>query len=94
MITHLIINSNNQKYLPKDYYDNPENQNFGERLYNKEKKMKEEAMEKAKLKSKKENMKKEENLTFTPKINDYNLIALKNRKKNRIQYKEEKRILK
>ena len=93
VITHLIINSNNQKYLPKDYYDNPENQNFGERLYNKEKKMKEEAMEKAKLKSKKENMKKEENLTFTPKINDYNLIALKNRKKNRIQYNEEKRIL-
>ena len=38
VITHLIINSNNQKYLPKDYYDNPENQNFGERLYNKEKK--------------------------------------------------------
>ena len=94
VITHLIINSNNQKYLPKDYYDNPENKNFGERLYNREKILKEEAMEKARLKAKKENKKKEEEMTFIPKINDYNLIALQNRKQNKMQYNEEKRIVK
>ena len=92
VINHLIINVNNQKYLPKDYY-NPENKNFGERLYNREKIMKEEAMDKARLKVLKENKKIEENNTFTPKINDYNLIALQNRKQNKMQYNEEKRIL-
>ena len=93
VINHLIINVNNQKYLPKDYYDNPENKNFGERLYNREKIMKEEAMDKARLKVKKENKKIEENITFTPKINDYNLIVLQKRKQNKMQYNEEKRIL-
>ena len=93
VINHLIININNQKYLPKNYYDNPENKNFGERLYNREKILKEEAMDKARLKALKENKKKEENITFTPKINDYNLIALQNRRQNKMQYNEEKRIL-
>ena len=93
VINHLIINVNNQKYLPKDYYDNPENKNFGERLYNREKIMKEEAMDKARLKVQKENKKIEENITFTPKINDYNLIVLQKRKQNKMQYNEEKRIL-
>ena len=93
VINHLIINVNNQKYLPKDYYDNPENKNFGERLYDREKIMKEEAMGKARLKVLKENKKIEENITFSPKINDYNLIALQNRKQNKMQYNEEKRIL-
>ena len=93
VVTHLTINTNNQKYLPKDYYDNPENKNFGERLYNREKILKEEAMEKARLKAKKENKKKEDEMTFIPKINDYNLIALQNRKQNKMQYNEEKRIL-
>ena len=55
--------------------------------------MKEEAMDKARLKVLKENKKIEENNTFTPKINDYNLIALQNRKQNKMQYNEEKRIL-
>ena len=32
VVNHLTINLNNQKYLPKDYYDNPENKNFGERF--------------------------------------------------------------
>ena len=58
-----------------------------------EKILKEEAMEKARLKAKKENKKKEEEMTFIPKINDYNLIALQNRKQNKMQYNEEKRIL-
>ena len=93
VINHLIININNQKYLPKGYYDNPENKNFGERLYNREKILKEEAMDKARLKVLKENKIKEENITFTPKINDYNLIALQNRRQNKMQYNEEKRIL-
>ena len=93
VINHLIINVNNQKYLPKDYYDNPENKNFGERLYNREKIMKEEAVDKARLKVQKENKKIEENITFTPKINDYNLIVLQKRKQNKMQYNEEKRIL-
>ena len=93
VINHLIININNQKYLPKGYYDNPENKNFGERLYNREKILKEEAMDKARLKVLKENKKIEENITFTPKINDYNLIALQNRRQNKMQYNEEKRIL-
>ena len=93
VVNHLTINLNNQKYLPKDYYDNPENKNFGERLYNREKIMKENAMEKARIKVKKENKKIEENMTFIPKINDYNLIALQNRKINKTQYNEEKRIL-
>ena len=93
VINHLIINVNNQKYLPKDYYDNPENKNFGERLYNREKIMKEEAMDKARLKVQKENKKIEENITFTPKINDYNLIVLQKRKQNKMQYNDEKRIL-
>ena len=81
VINHLIINVNNQKYLPKD------------RLYNREKIMKEEAMDKARLKVQKENKKIEENITFTPKINDYNLIVLQKRKQNKMQYNEEKRIL-
>ena len=55
--------------------------------------MKETAMEKAKAKAKKENKKIEENMTFSPKINDYNLIALQNRKINKMKYNEEKRIL-
>lgn len=93
VVNHLTINLNNQKYLPKDYFDNPENKNFGERLYNREKIMKENAMEKARIKAKKENKKIEENMTFIPKINDYNLIALQNRKINKTQYNEEKRIL-
>ena len=93
VINHLIINLDNQKYLPKDYYDNPENKNFGERLYNREKIMKEDAMKKAKLKAKLENKHLEENMTFIPKINDYNLIALQNRKLNKMQFNEEKRIL-
>ena len=93
VINHLIININNQKYLPKNYYDNPENKNFGERLYNREKILKEEAMDKARLKVLKENKKIEENITFSPKINDYNLIALQNRRQNKMQYNEEKRIL-
>ena len=93
VINHLIININNQKYLPKGYYDNPENKNFGERLYNREKILKEEAMDKARLKVLKENKKIEENITFSPKINDYNLIALQNRRQNKMQYNEEKRIL-
>ena len=93
VINHLIINLDNQKYLPKDYYDNPENKNFGERLYNREKIMKEDAMKKAKLKAKLENKNLEENMTFIPKINDYNLIALQNRKLNKMQFNEEKRIL-
>ena len=93
VIDHLIINLNNQKYLPKDYYDNPENKNFGERLYNREKIKKEEAMDKARQKVKKENKKIEENITFTPKINDYNLISLQNRRQNKMQYNEERRIL-
>ena len=93
VVTHLTININNQKYLPKDYYDNPEKKNFGERLYNREKILKEEAMEKARLKAKQENKKKEEEMTFIPKINDYNLIALQNRRQNKMQYNEEKRIL-
>ena len=46
VINHLIINLDNQKYLPKDYYDNPENKNFGERLYNREIIMNEDAMKK------------------------------------------------
>ena len=93
VINHLIINLDNQKYLPKDYYDNPENKNFGERLYNREKIMKEDAMKKAKLKAKLENKHLEDNMTFIPKINDYNLMALQNRKLNKMQFNEEKRIL-
>ena len=93
VINYLTINVNNQKYLPKDYFDNPENKNFGERLYKREKILKEEAMEKARQKAKKENKKNEDNMTFIPKINDYDLIALQNRKQNKMQYNEEKRIL-
>ena len=44
-------------------------------------------MEKARLKAKKENKKKEEEMTFIPKINE------QNRKQNKMQYNEEKRIL-
>ena len=93
VVNKLNINQNNQKYLPKDYYDNPDGKNFGERLYHKELKLKEEAMEKIKNKIEKENKEKEDNLTFTPKINEYNIIALQNRKNNNIQYNDEKRIL-
>ena len=93
VVNHLNINQNNQKYLPKDYYDNPEGKNFGERLYQRELKLKEEAMEKIKNKVKEENKAKEENLTFVPKINDYNIVALQNRKLNRIQYNDENRII-
>ena len=93
VVTHLDINQGNQKYLPKDYYDNPEGKNFGERLYEKEIRLKEEAMEKIRGKVEMEKKVKDENLTFSPKINDYNLIALQNRKNNKIQYNEEKRIL-
>ena len=92
-VNHLTINTSNQKYLPKDYFDNPENKNFGALLYDREKIMKETAMEKAKLKAKKENKLIEENMTFSPKINDYNLIALQNRQLNEIKYNEKKRIL-
>ena len=93
VVNKLNINQNNQKYLPKDYYDNPDGKNFGERLYHKELKLKEEAMEKIKNKIEKENKEKEDNLTFTPNINEYNIIALQNRKNNNIQYNDEKRIL-
>ena len=93
VVNHLDINQNNQKYLPKDYYDNPEGKNFGERLYQKELRLKEEAMEKIRNKVEKENKLKEENLTFTPKINDYNIVALQNRKNNNMKYNDEKRIL-
>ena len=93
VVNHLDINQNNQKYLPKDYYDNPEGKNFGERLYQKELRLKEEAMEKIRNKVEKENKIKEENLTFTPKINDYNIVALQNRKNNNMKYNDEKRIL-
>ena len=93
VVNHLNINQNNQKYLPKDYYDNPEGKNFGERLYQRELKLKEKAMEKIKNKVKEENKAKEENLTFVPKINEYNIIALQNRKLNRIQYNDENRII-
>jgi hypothetical protein len=93
LVNHLDINQNNQKYLPKDYYDNPEGKNFGERLYQKELRLKEEAMEKIRNKVEKENKIKEENLTFTPKINDYNIVALQNRKNNNMKYNDEKRIL-
>ena len=93
VINHLNINPNNQKYLPKDYYDNPEGKNFGERLYQKELKLKQEAMEKIKNKLEKENKLKEDNLTFVPKINDYNIVALQNRKIKKMQYNDEKRIL-
>ena len=93
VVNKLNINQNNQKYLPKNYYDNPDGKNFGERLYHKELKLKEEAMEKIKNKIEKENKEKEDNLTFTPKINEYNIIALQNRKNNNIQYNDEKRIL-
>jgi hypothetical protein len=93
VVNHLNINQNNQKYLPKDYYDNPEGKNFGERLYQRELKLKEKAMEKIKNKVKEENKAKEENLTFVPKINEYNIIALQNRKINRIQYNDENRII-
>ena len=93
VVNHLDINQNNQKYLPKDYYDNPEGKNFGERLYQKELKLKEEAMEKIKNKIERENKAKEENLTFVPKINDYNIIALQKRKENNQQYNEENRII-
>ena len=50
-------------------------------------------MEKIKNKIEKENKIKDENLTFVPKINDYNIIALQNRKNNKMQYNDEKRIL-
>ena len=93
VINHLIINQNNQKYLPKDYYDNPKGQNFGERLYHKQTKLKEETMEKIRNKVEKENKAKEENLTFTPKINDYNIVALQNRIKNKQQYNDENKII-
>jgi hypothetical protein len=87
VVNHLDINQNNQKYLPKDYYDNPDGKNFGERLYQKELKLKEEAMEKIKNKIERENKSKEENLTFAPKINDYNIVTLQKRKNNKQQYK-------
>ena len=93
VVQHLDINQNNQKYLPKDYYSNPEGKNFGERLYEREIKLKEEAMEKIKSKVERENKVKEENLTFIPKINDYNIVSLQNRKNNKIQFNDEKRIL-
>ena len=93
VVTHLDINQNNQKYLPKDYYDNPEGKNFGERLYQKELKLKEEAMEKIKNKIVQENKSKEENLTFIPKINDYNIVVLQKRKANKQQYNDENRII-
>ena len=93
VINHLIINQNNQKYLPKDYYDNPNGQNFGERLYHKQTKLKEETMEKIRNKVEKENKAKEDNLTFTPKINDYNIVALQNRIKNKQQYNDENKII-
>ena len=93
VVNHLNINQNNQKYLPKDYYDNPEGKNFGERLYQRELRLKEEAMEKIRNKLEKENKIKEENLTFVPKINDYNIVALQNRKSNKKQYNDENRIL-
>ena len=50
-------------------------------------------MEKIKNKLEKENKLKEDNLTFVPKINDYNIVALQNRKINKMQYNDEKRIL-
>ena len=93
VVNHLNINKNNQKYLPKDYYDNPEGKNFGERLYQRELRLKEEAMEKIRNKLEKENKIKEETLTFIPKINDYNIDALQNRKNNKKQYNDENRIL-
>jgi hypothetical protein len=93
VVNHLDINQNNQKYLPKDYYDNPDGKNFGERLYQKELKLKEEAMEKIKNKIERENKSKEENLTFVPKINDYNIVTLQKRKNNKQQYNDENRII-
>ena len=93
VVNHLNINQNNQKYLPKDYYDNPEGKNFGERLYQRELKLKEEAMEKIRNKVEIENKAKEENLTFTPKINEFNVVYLQNRKMNKMQYNDEKRII-
>ena len=93
VVNHLNINQNNQKYLPKDYYDNPEGKNFGERLYQRELRLKEEAMEKIRNKVEIENKAKEENLTFTPKINEINVVYLQNRKMNKMQYNDEKRII-
>ena len=93
VVNHLDINQSNQKYLPKDYYDNPDGKNFGERLYQKELKLKEEAMEKIKNKIERENKSKEENLTFVPKINDYNIVTLQKRKNNKQQYNDENRII-
>ena len=93
VVNHLDINQSNQKYLPKDYYDNPDGKNFGERLYQKELKLKEEALEKIKNKIERENKSKEENLTFVPKINDYNIVTLQKRKNNKQQYNDENRII-
>ena len=44
-------------------------------------------------KGEKENKAKEENLTFTPKINEFNVVYLQNRKMNKMQYNDEKRII-
>ena len=93
VVNHLNINQNNQKYLPKDYYDNPNGENFGERLYHKQTRLKEETMKKIRNKIERENKVKEDNLTFTPKINDYNIIALQNRIKNKQQYNNENKII-
>ena len=89
----LIIYTENQKYLPKDYYDPIEGENFGDKLYHKELKLKEIAMEKTKNKIAMINKPKDDNCTFTPQINDYNLIALRNRRINKMSYNDEDKIL-
>ena len=50
-------------------------------------------MEKIKNKIERENKSKEENLTFVPKINDYNIVTLQKRKNNKQQYNDENRII-
>ena len=92
VVNNLQIYKNNQKYLPKDYYDNPENKNFGERLYQREMRLKEEAMEKVKKKIKEEKKEEESNLVFVPQINEINIAYLQKRKLNKMEFNDEKRI--
>lgn len=92
-ISKLNIYQNNQKYLPKDYYEQMEGENFGDKLYHKEIRLKEEAMEKIRNKIKKENEPFEKNCTFSPVINDYNLKAIINRRANKLAYNDEEKIL-
>lgn len=86
------INENTNDKLPKEYHDF-EGDNAGAKMYNRDLKKKEELKIKTFNKVQEDMKDYNDNLTFAPKINDFDLKAIMNRRKNKTAFNDEERIL-